>query len=257
LTAAGAARRLAAALLVVALAGTAAAYLPPATAILKRVAQRREEQKLTALEVRGRLAFSGAAAERVRAALGSLAPGEGGLAAALFVKAPGRCRLELVPEGTPASQRPAVSLRAGHVTGHRGLEGVVAARALVEGVCTLLGERGGGAEPERGLAQRLADRGVDLREVSLGRQQGRVAWILGGRAHEAKPQAWIDKQTFQPVRLVTVQGGTARDVRLLPGGASGDRFPASVEVWSGGQLEARFATETVTPNPRLPDALFP
>lgn len=250
--------RAAAAALALAVALPAAAYLPPASAILRRAAQRREELHVAALEARGTFALSGESAQQVAAALGAPAPaGELTLPAVLTLKAPGRCRLELAPERVAASDRPAVSLRAGRVLGHRGLEAVPAARALVEGVCALLGERTG-PEAERALAQGLAARGVALSEVALGRVGGRVAWVLGGRPREGRPQAWIDKQSFQPIRLVAPLGGPTRDVRLLDFGApvGGDAFPRAVEVWSGGALEARFTLEKLWLNPRLPDAVF-
>jgi hypothetical protein len=174
--------------------------------------------------------------------------------ALLSVKAPGRCRLELAPDGVPPAQRPWVAWRNGAVTGRRGLEAVGAARAMVEAVCVLLGER---AESERSLSQRLARHGVDVHEVAFGRLQGRVAWVIGGR-QETRAQAWIDKLTFQPARLVASLAGARRDVRLLGfgGPAGGERFPAAVEVWTGGRLEARFSTVTVKVNPPLSDALF-
>ena len=253
-----AAVRAAAAALALAVALPAAAYLPPATAILKRTVQRREELHLSALEGRGTIALSGEAAQRVAVAVGVEVPaGELTLPAVFTLKAPGRCRLELAPERVAPADRPAVSLRAGRVLGHRGLEAVPAARALVEGVCALLGERTG-AEAEQALAQGLAARGVALSEVALGRVGGRVAWVLGGRPQEARPQAWIDKQTFQPIRLVAPLGGPPRDVRLVDFGApvGGDAFPRAVEVWTGGALEARFTLEKLWLNPRLPDAVF-
>ncbi len=106
--------------------------------------------------------------------------------------------------------------------------------------------------------QAPAGRGVALGDVALGRLCGRVAWVIGARPQEAKPQAWIDKQSFQPVRLVARFGDAARDVRLLDFGSpvEGDGFPRAVEVWNGDALEARFTTEKMTPNPRLPDAIF-
>ena len=252
-------RRLAAAGLALALAAPALAYLPPAPAILRRAAQRREELHLAALEARGTLALSGESARQAAAALGVTAPAAGELAvpAAITLKVPGRCRLELAPERAPAADRPAVSLRAGRVQGHRGLEAVPAARALTEGVCALLAEPTG-ADAERALAQGLAARGVALSDVALGRLGGRVAWVLGGRPREQRHQAWIDKQSFQPVSLVAPLGGPPRDVRLLDFGApvGGDAFPGAVEVWSGPELEARFTLEKLWQNPRLPDALF-
>jgi hypothetical protein len=209
--------------LALALALPAGAYLPPATAILKRVAQRRDELKLSSLEARGTITFTGEMAERARSAGLPASGAEASSPAVFSLMVPGRCRIELAPEGAPPAQRPSASVRPGATAARRGLDGVPAARALVEGVCALLGERGGG-EPERGIAQRLADRGVDLREVALGRVEGRVAWVIGGRQQDPVPQAWIDKASFQPVRLVASLAGARRDVRLVgfgssPGGA--------------------------------------
>ena len=255
----GRARRLVA-LLALVLAAPAAGYLPPASAILKRVVQRRDELRLTSFEARGSLAFAGEPARRLAAELGLPIPsGELTLPALIAVKAPGRCRLELAPERVPLAERPAVSVRSGRVLGHRGLETVAPARALVEGLCTLLGERtSGNPDPERAFAQGLAARGVALPDVALGRLAGRVSWVLGGRPQEARPQVWIDKQTFQPVRLVAPLGGAPHDLRLLDFGApvGGDAFPRAAEVWTGNELELRFIVEKLTQNPRLPDAVF-
>jgi len=252
------AARLGAGALALAVALPAAAYLPPASAILKRVAQRREELHLTSLEARGTIAFTGEAARRVAAALGAPPPaGDLTTPAVLTLKTPGRCRLELAPERMASADRPAVSLRAGRVQGHRDLDAVPAARALLEGVCALLAQRTG-ADAERALAQGLSAHGVALSDVALGRVGGRVAWVLGGRPQETRPQAWIDKQNFQPIRLVAPLGGPTHDVRLVDFGApvGGDAFPGSVEVWTGGALGARFTLEKLWQNPRLPDSLF-
>lgn len=235
----------------VAWAAPAAAYIPSASSILKRTAQHRDELKLGSIEVRGTLSFSGPAADRARA-LG-VDPSRP-VPSVFLMKVPGRCRLELAPEGVSPAQRPSVTTRSGRVTGTRGLQDVGAARALVESVCALLAERGAAADPERGLAQRLGERSVDLREVTLGRYQGRVAWVIGGKAQDARPQAWIDKQTFDPVRLISQSGGALRDVRLV---AATEGFPRTVEVWSASQLEARLSADAVTPNPKLPDSAFP
>ncbi|MFL5264230.1 MAG: hypothetical protein ACJ79E_17915 [Anaeromyxobacteraceae bacterium] len=247
-------------------AAPAAAYLPPATAILKRVAQRRDDVGAAALQVGGTLTFSGeaargAAASGIAATPGAATGADLTVPATLFVKTPGRCRLELSPAGAPttAADRPAASLRGGRLSGRRGLEALPAVAALVEGVCALIGEKGaGGSEPERAFAQALAARGVALTDVALGRMGGRVAWVIGGRPQDARPQAWIDKQAFQPLRLIARFGDATRDVRLLDFGSpvGGDRFPRAVEIWDGTQLEARFTAERVLANPKLPDAIF-
>ena len=242
----------------------AAAYLPPSGAILKRVAQRRSDLALASIEVRGTATLPVEAARRLGLPGAATAPGaEVSVPALVAIKIPGRCRLELLPDGVAPAERPAVSQKAGRMAGHRGLETVPAARALVEGLCTLLGEKlGGAAEPERPLAQALAARGVAVGEVGLGRLGGRIAWVIGGRPLEQRPQAWIDKQSFQPVRLVAPLAGAAagatQDVRLLDFGSpvGGDQFPHALEVWVGPQLQLRFTAERVTPNPRIPDVVF-
>ncbi|HYQ81097.1 MAG TPA: hypothetical protein VEP68_06340, partial [Anaeromyxobacteraceae bacterium] len=72
------------------------------------------------------------------------------------------------------------------------------------------------------------------------------------------PQAWVDKQTWQPLRVVFQGVGGLADVRLLDWGSptGGDWFPRAVEVYQGGALQARFLTEKAAANPKVPDALF-
>jgi hypothetical protein len=239
----------------------AAAYLPPATAILKRLAERRADAGLSAMEVRGALSLTGEGARRVSVASGlTLAGSDLALPAVLLLKTPGRCRLEVALEGVTASGRPAVTVRGGRAVSHRGLGESPGALALAEGVCALLGDKGagGGIESQRAIARRLAGRGIDLRDVAIGRIGGRVAWVMGGRPREARPQAWVDKQSFQPIRLLAPLAGEPRDVRLLEFGSpiTGDAFPHVVEVWRGSELEARFTAEKLTANPRIPDAVF-
>lgn len=248
------------ALAVLAIALPATAYLPPASAILKHVAQRRGELSLHAMEVRGTISFAGEAARKASSATGlPLSKEELSAPAVLLLKLPERCRLELRPEGAAATSRPAVWERGTRESGQRALETIDGARALVQGLCTLLGERGGnGPSAERALAHALSARGVSLGDVALGRMSGRVAWVLGGRPQETRPQAWVDKQSLQFLRLLATLANGPRDVRLLEFGspAGGDIFPRTVEVWSKGELEVRFTTEQVTPNPRLSDVLF-
>ncbi|HEY7724943.1 MAG TPA: hypothetical protein VH880_06395 [Anaeromyxobacteraceae bacterium] len=237
----------------------AAAYVLPAPAVLKRVAQKREEQALQAIEVQGTLAFFGEPA-RQAAELGlSSQAGEASAPAFLVVKVPGRCRVEAVPPDAAPAERPFAAVRGPRLAGQRGLERIPAALALVQGVCALLAVRVGGPEPEAGYAAALGGLGVSLAEVSLARAGGRVAYVLGGRARDDRPLAWVDKVALQPVRLAAQLGGARHEVRLLDWGSptGGDRFPRAVEVHGGGQLLLRFTTEKVVANPRVPDALFP
>jgi len=197
----------------------AEAYLLPGPAVLKRLSQKREEQALASLEVQGTLAFAGEAASRAAEVGLPLLPGSALMPAAIVIKVPGRCRLELtLPDAAP-QERPAVTVRAQRVGGSRGLERTPAAVAMVQALCTFLGERPGGAQPERNFVQALSGLGVSLEEVALGRQGGRVAYVLGGKARDDRPLAWIDKQTFQPLRLAASLGGARQEVRLVDWGS--------------------------------------
>jgi hypothetical protein len=99
---------------------------------------------------------------------------------------------------------------------------------------------------------------VALGDSTLGRFNGRIAYVLGGRERDTKPLAYVDKESFQPVRLVAREGNALLDVRLLDYGSpsGGDWFPRAVEVWEKGTLRLRLTAEKVTPNPKLPDVLF-
>lgn len=246
------------AILVALACGAAEAYVPPATAVLKRLSQKREEQALATLEVQGTVTFLGEAAQRA-AALGlALLGTEASSPAFLTVKVAGKCRLELaLPEAAPA-ERPAVSQKGGRLQGARGLEKLPAAVAALQAVCALLGERPGGAEPERPWVQALTGLGVSLEETSLGRTGGRVAYVIGGKPRDEKPLAWIDKQGLQPLRLSATLGGARHEVRFLDWGSptGGDLFPRALEVISGGQPVLRLVTERVLGNPKVSDAIF-
>jgi len=233
--------------------------LLPVTGILKRVASRRQELALQTFEVRGTFSMFDEPARAAAAALGLPISGqEISIPALLMVKTPGRCRLELLTADRATADRPAVVLKAGKLAGVKGLDRIPAAAALARGVCTLLGPRP--ADGDRAWAEALARAGVSLGEVHLGRFSGRVAYVVGARPADLRPQAWVDKQSFQPLRLVSSgsPGPELADVRLLDYGSptGGDQFPRAVEVWEGKTLRARFSTETVAANPKIPDTLF-
>jgi hypothetical protein len=255
----------------------ALAYLLPPSAVLKRLAQKREEVAAPSMEVRGLLVAGGEAGRALAAAAGLPAAGSPGsgapapdgdvsLVAVISIKAPGRCRLELAPPGAAGAPGPASPERAwiavgrGRLSGARGLDRISPVVALVRGLCALLGPRASGADPGRAWAEELSRLGVSLGDESLGRAGARVAYVLGAaQPRERKPQVWIDKQSWQPLRLVAPLSGALDDVRLLDFGSvvGGDLFPQTVEVRQDGALALRFATEKVAANPRIPDALFP
>ena len=248
-----------AAALAIALALPALAYVLPAPGILRRMGERRAALALDALSVSGTVTVDGDDAAAVPALSGLPRPGGFATAPAEFrMKVPERCRLELALPGVAEGERPFVAVREGRVASAGGLGQVPSAVALVRATCALLATRVAG-DATQAYATALAQRGVAVAEVSLGRFDGRVAYVLGGRAREPRPLAFVEKEGFQPLRLISPEGGVLLDVRLLGWGSpsGGDWFPRAVEVWSGDRVRLRFTAEQTTQNPRLPDLLFP
>ncbi|HYQ79886.1 MAG TPA: hypothetical protein VEP68_00220, partial [Anaeromyxobacteraceae bacterium] len=184
--------------------------------ILKRLGHRREELALASLEVRGTFAMPADPARAAAATLGlPLAGAELSVPALVTFKMPGRCRLELSPPDVAEAERPAAVVKGGQLAGGRGLDRVPAAAAMLRGLCALVGPRPGGPEPDRPYAQELSRLGVSLADAALGRFNGQVAYVIGARPAEPKPQAWVDKQAWQPLRVVFQGAGGLADVRLL------------------------------------------
>jgi hypothetical protein len=238
-----------------AIALPALAYLLPTTSVLRRLGERREKLAIATLEVTGTLQVEGPLADRLRAAAGQPAGGIATAPARFLLKVPGRCRLEVV--GATPAESAHVALREGRVTGAGGLETDPAAAATLRALCTLLGTSTAG-DASDAYAAALARRGVSLGEQGLGRFDGRVAYVIGGRGREARPMLYVDKDSFQPLRLVAVEGGALVDVRLLGWGSptGGDWFPRAVEAVQAERLLLRFTTEKANANPRIPEGVL-
>jgi hypothetical protein len=251
--------RRAAVALALAAAVPAAAYVLPVPGILRRLGERRAGLSLEALEVQATLTARGEAAQRIASAAGLRAAGpEVSVPARFLMKVPGRCRLELVPADAADAQRPFVAVRDAKLSGP--LADVGAAAALVRSACALLATATPGDASEA-FAAVLARRGVALSDVSLGRFDGRIAYVVGGRAKDARPLLFVDKGGFQPLRLVAAEGSSKEllDVRLLGWGSAtgGDWFPRAVEVWAKDAALLRLDTERAAANPKLAEQLFP
>lgn len=250
--------RAAAAALALGAAAPAAAYILSVPGILKRMGEKRAALSLESLEVTGTLAAKADSADALARAPGvSLVAGQLTAPALFRMKVPGRCRLELAPSDAPEASRPYVAVREGKVSGAGGLDRVPAAVALVRAACALLATHvAGDASESYGAA--LSRRGVALGEASLGRFDGRIAYVVGGRAKDAKPLLFVEKDAFRPLRLVAQEAGAMHDVRLLGWGSptGGDWFPRAVEVWTGDTLRLRFTTERTTQNAKIADGVF-
>ncbi|HEY6099436.1 MAG TPA: hypothetical protein VIW03_08405 [Anaeromyxobacter sp.] len=239
--------------LALALALPALAYVLPVPGILRRLGERRAALSLDSLEVSGTLTAEGDAGARLAAATGlPAAGGQVSAPARLRVKIPGRCRLDLAVPDAPEAARPFVAVRDGKLSGGGGLDQLPAAVALVRGICALLATPVAG-DASAAYAAALGRRGVSLADASLARFDGRLAYVIGGRAKDPKPLAFVEKDGFQPLRLVAAEGGALADVRLLGWGSpmGGDWFPGAVEVWRGEAAALRLATEKTVANPKL------
>jgi hypothetical protein len=219
--------------------------------------ERRAALGLDALEVRGTLSARGPAAERLAAAAGlRQAPPETAVVARFLAKVPGRCRLEVEAADAPDAERAFVAVRDGRLSGP--LADLPAAAASVRAACALLAGPTAGDATEV-YAAALGRRGVSVAEATLGRFDGRLAYVVGGRARDARPLLFVDKDGFQPLRLVAAEGADLVDVRFLGWGSptGGDWFPRALEAWTRDALALRFTAERAGANPRLPEALFP
>lgn len=156
-----------------------------------------------------------------------------------------------------AGQSSSLVLREGRLEGVAGVDADPSAAALLRAVCTLLATSTAG-DASAAYAAALGRRGVALSDESLGRFDGRLAYVIGGRAREAKPLLYVDKDAFQPLRLIALEGGALQDVRFLGWGSptGGDWFPRAIEVVQGDQLCLRFTTEKASANAKIPEGLL-
>src|SRR5712664_1068560 len=74
--------------------GSAIAYILPASSILRRMSEARDELQISNLRLDGTLTFSNGSARNASAALGGGGRSELQVDALLLMKLPGRCRLE-------------------------------------------------------------------------------------------------------------------------------------------------------------------
>ncbi len=231
-------------------ASAALAYVLPTVSILRRMVEKRDDLRLSSLEVKGTLNLLPPYAGEAGEALSVPGDREIQATAAIQLKLPGRCRLEAtVPEGGRS-----VSVDS---QGKRRSEGgsLVAASQALSQVCPLLAFRSSDARGD--VERHLRKLGVDMKVTGLGRFDGKIVYVIGAKRPDA-PQLWIYKESFQPARVLYTDAGTRWDVRFRNFGSpvTGDEFPRIVEVARGEELLMRFtAIETNTRAP-LADALF-
>jgi hypothetical protein len=113
------------------------------------------------------------------------------------------------------------------------------------------------------LEDRLPKFGLDIYTSSLGRFQGRLAYIVGAQyPDESVPQLWIDKNTFKPFRWIMFGGTSEGRADLLEFRFFEWRqvdkiwYPLRIEFYQGENLVRMIQVDEIKVNPHFPDKLF-
>ncbi len=119
-------------------------------------------------------------------------------------------------------------------------------------------------ETSQRMLQAIASIGVDTSVVTFGRHADGIAYIIGAHVWETdKPQIWIDKASYLPVRLRVVDKDRAK---FIPGSSRSMRetrllsyaggLPRLIEVYQDDHLIRRSEVTQVAINQNLPESLF-
>ena len=113
------------------------------------------------------------------------------------------------------------------------------------------------------LKNRLSQLGVAVDVSSVGRFQGRIAYVMGAQyPDETVPQLWLDKETFRPMRWLlkpasTVNLNEAIEVRYDDWRkVSSIWYPERIEFYQGDRLLRRMQVQRTRVNPELSSRLF-
>jgi hypothetical protein len=231
------------------------AYILPASSVLRRMMDVRDEQQLTSLRIDGTLSFTGEASRQAATTL-HLPEGNEVLAdATLWLRVPGRCRWDVTPlEGAKLSAIQSLAKRRAEGGELNGLA------VALEHLCPLLASRASaGAEGKAGLDRYMASLKLGERTTSLARFGGQVAYVIGNPA-DGNPQLWIYKETFLParVRIPDPAGGAEWDVRFLDYASpvTSQWFPRIVEIRRGAEPVLKFTALKADPRVRIDDRMF-
>jgi hypothetical protein len=197
------------------------AYIPSAASLLKHAAQRAQALGRTReVTLSGNLTLGG----------------DPQRPAQLLLRFPLQCRLE-GEGGLSVAVKATPENPAGAAEGPSG-----PALRLVQLACPLLAYRSPRAEESPDTLRLAAQSaGADVGAgAGLSRLADRVTYVLGATPRDpSSPQLWLYKDNSAPARLIA-QGGA--DLRLLQYGspAAAEWFPRVIELWTSGQLAARF-----------------
>jgi hypothetical protein len=232
---------------------SAAAYILPPASILRRMSEARDEMPVSSVRVDGTITFAGSTASEASSVWGAPADrGEVQADAALLLKLPGRCRLEVL--ASDGGKTAAV-----WALGKRRSEGAVltAVTTALDQICPLLAVKSTDPQTRAALERHLQSLKVDTRAASLGRLAGQVAYVLGNPA-QGQPQLWVYKDVFLPARVRWPEASGLYDARFIDYGSpvSGEFFPRVMELYRNNELGIRFTGLKADARAQLSDKLF-
>ncbi len=113
------------------------------------------------------------------------------------------------------------------------------------------------------LIKCLSQLGVAADVSSVGRFQGRIAYVLGAQyPDETVPQLWLDKETFRPMRwlLKPASAGNLSEALEVRYGdwrkVSSIWYPERIEFYLGDRLLRRMQVQRTRVNPKFSKRLF-
>ena len=102
------------------------------------------------------------------------------------------------------------------------------------------------------LQERLSKLGVDVNVTSLGRFQGKLAYVLGAQyPDETLPQVWLDKKTFLPLRWI-ITGNPTQNLEVLYLNwkkMNQTWYPMNIEFFSNGNLVREIHVQNIKEDP--------
>jgi outer membrane lipoprotein-sorting protein len=118
-------------------------------------------------------------------------------------------------------------------------------------------------KPREMLQEKISLLGVDVTVSSLGRFQGKPAYVLGARyPDETTPQIWLDKDTFRPFRwIMTSKSEQNRENRLEVRYFEWQKvqnawYPMRIEFFMAGVLVREIHVQNISVNSSFSEELF-
>jgi outer membrane lipoprotein-sorting protein len=109
------------------------------------------------------------------------------------------------------------------------------------------------------LQERLSNLGVNVKVTSLGRFQGKPAYVLGAQyPDETSSQVWLDKKTFLPFRWIMTSNPTQNlEVLYLDWKKLNQIwYPMRIEFFSNGNLVREIHVQDIKVNPPFRADIF-